>query len=81
MELKKSEANEAMVAQIPVRFNGRVYKRINAIIARRFVGNDSRTMGEIVREPDNTQILLELCDNSANSVTIALLKDVELVEE
>ena len=81
MELKKSDANAAMVAEKPVRFQGRVYKRINAIIARRFVGNDPRTMGDVVDQPENTQVFVELCDTNANSVTVALLKDVELVGE
>ena len=81
MELKKSDANAAMVAEKPVRFQGRVYKRINAIIARRHVGDDPRTMGDIVDQPENTQVFVELCDMSANSVTVALRKDVELVEE
>lgn len=81
MEIKKSDANIAMIAGKPVRFHGRVYKRINAIIARRFIGNETRTMGDVVGEPDNTQIFLELCDMDANSVTVALMKDVELIEE
>lgn len=76
----KSCANEAMKNQSPVIYKGQKFKRINAIIARRYLADISRSMGEIVGRPDNTQIYLELCEEKANSVTVAPCEEVELAE-
>lgn len=81
MELKKSEANEAMNEELPVMYKGQRFKRINAIIARRFNAGDYRTIGMATHGKSNTIIYLELYEDKTNSVTIAPLEDVEVIDE
>lgn len=57
------EAKECLLSKEKVIYNGITYKRISAIIYR-------------LGERNNIIVSAELLDNSKNSVTIALLKDV-----
>lgn len=79
--MEKSIANEAMREQREVKYKGRRFKRINAIIARRFTGGNTKTYGELIGGTYNTQIQLELYEERTNSVTVASIEDVELVDE
>lgn len=79
--MEKSIANKAMIEELPVVHKGRRYKRINAIIARRFIGGDFRTAGVVLNSTYNTVISLELYEEHTNSVTIAPIEEVEIVNE
>lgn len=79
--MEKSIANKAMMEEWPITYKGRRYKRINAIIARRFIGGDFRTAGVTLKSTYNTVISLELYEDKTNSVTIAPMEEVEIVNE
>ena len=79
--MEKSIANEAMREQREVKYKGRRFQRINAIIARRSTGGNTKTYGELIGGTYNTQIQLELYEDGTNSVVVASLEDVELVDE
>lgn len=73
--ISKREANDAMINQLSVRFRGKVYKRINAITARRWFGSDERTAGEVTDGDYMTVITVSLYDADSDSEVIAPIKE------
>lgn len=65
--ISKREANDAMVNQLSVNFRGKIYKRINAITARRWFGNDKKSAGEITDGNYKTVITVSLYDAELNT--------------
>lgn len=73
--ISKREANDAMINQLSVRFRGKVYKRINAITARRWFGSDKKTAGEITGRTYRTDITVSLYDEISNAEVEAPLEE------
>ena len=73
MEIKA--ATMAIKTGLAVEYKGKRYRRINAIIKRKYVANGVAALDE------DEQYQAELYDGVSNSVVIAKIKDIKNIEE